>query len=385
MPTRHGWAMLAAAAAALAVGRVFGLLELFVFGVALATTVVLALIIVNRPLPRLEVTRVARPATVSVGEPARVDLQVANRGTVRTSRLTLWEPVGSKGGAPMQLAPLRPGEAVSAAYRVPTARRGVLQTGPLRAERTDPLGLCRRASSLAGTGEVLVVPERVPLSFPGTSSSGRLGQHLRMKAFGQTGSEFHSQREYVIGDDLRRINWKTSARAGTLIVRESALEGVQRCVVVLDTMADGYDDDSFERAVTVAASVVAAAAVANIAARLAAPGIDLRGADVAAQSLRWLATVTPGDALVDHLATGRTIGDGLGLLVIVTGAAGSRAARAAASTAGPDESVITISTALGVSGGRTAARDGKGFHVDGSSLATFERSWNHLVQGGGVA
>ena len=172
------------------------------------------------------------------------------------------------------------------------------------AERTDSLGLCRRIVA-RGRRRVLVVPERVPLAFLGTGSSGRLGQHLRMKAFGQTGSEFHSQREYTPGDDLRRINWKTSARAGTLIVRETAMEGVQRCVVVLDTFADEYDDNGFERAVTAAASVVAAASAVGIATRLVSPGIDLRGPDVAPHSLRWLATVAPGQEVVDHTASGQ--------------------------------------------------------------------------------
>lgn len=374
MPTRHGWAMLVAAVGSIAVGRVFGLMELFVVGVALAAVLGLALMVVNRPLPRLDVRRVARPATVSVGEPARVDLQVANRSSVRTPRLKLWEPVGDKGGAPMQLAPLGAGEAVSAAYRVPTTRRGVLRTGPLRSERTDPLGLCKRVNWLAGAGEVLVVPERVPLAFPGTGSSGRLGQHLRMKAFGQTGTEFHSQREYTPGDDLRRINWKTTARAGTLIVRETALEGVQRCVVLLDTHADGYDDDGFERAVTAAASVVAAAAAMGITTRLVAPGIDLRGTDVAPQSLRWLATVAQSNDVVDHTAAGRTSSDGLGLLVVVTSGPGSRAATAATTAARPDDSVVIISS-------MAPSMERRGFHVDATSLERLHYSWNQLVLG----
>ena len=374
MPTRHGWAMVVAAAAAIAAGRLFGLMELFVVGVALVAVFVLAVFTVNRPLPRIDVRRIARPTTVSVGEPARVDLQVANRSHTRTPRLKLWEPVGDKGGAPMQLAPLGAGESVSAAYRVPTTRRGILRTGPLRAERTDALGLCKRVTWLAGAGEVLVVPERVPLAFPGTGSSGRLGQHLRMKAFGQTGSEFHSQREYSPGDDLRRINWKTSARAGTLIVRETAMEGVQRCIVVLDTFAEGYDDDSFERAVTAAASVVAAAAAAGITTRLVAPGIDLRGQDVAPQSLRWLATVAPGGDVVDHNATGRTNVDGLGLLVVVTSHAGSRAATTAFAAAGPDEAVVLVTAMM-------PAYGGKGFHVDATSLERLHHTWNQLVLG----
>ena len=137
MPTRHGWAMLLAAALAIVIGRLFGLIELFVVGVSLALVFLFALVSVNRPLPQVQVRRVARPSLVSVGEPARVDLQLANRTNHSTPRLKLWEPVGDKGGAPMQLAPLSPGDSVSAAYRVPTTRRGVLRTGPLRAERTD--------------------------------------------------------------------------------------------------------------------------------------------------------------------------------------------------------------------------------------------------------
>jgi len=374
MPTRHGWGTLVVAVASLVVGRLFGLLELFVVGVALLAALLLAVIVVNRKLPPLEVRRVARPATVSVGEPARVDLQVANRGTVRAPRLKLWEPVGDKGGAPMQLAPLGAGEAVSAAYRVPTTKRGVLRTGPLRAERSDILGLCRKVRWLAGADEVMVVPERVPLAFPGTGSSGRLGQHLRMKAFGQTGSEFHSQREYTPGDDLRRINWKSSARAGTLIVRETALEGVQRCIVVLDTLADSYDADGFERAVTAAASVVDAASSVGIATRLVAPGIDLRGHDVSPQSLRWLATINPGQEVVDHTAAGRTSADGLGLLVVVTSHLTSAAATNALSAAGPDESPIVVCTMV-------PASTGRGLTVDATTLDHLHHSWNGLVNG----
>jgi uncharacterized protein (DUF58 family) len=377
MLSRHGWATLVAAAVSFVVGRLFGLIELYVVGTALVVVLVAALVAVNRALPTLQVRRVARPSMVSVGEPARVDIQVANLSHRRAPRLQLWEPVGERGGAPMQLAPLPAGEAVSAAYRVPSARRGVLRIGPLRAERTDPLGLCSRTNVLAGSGEVLVVPERIPLAFPGLSSSGRLGEHLRMKSWGQTGSEFHSQREYVPGDDLRRINWKSSARAGNLIVRETAVEGVQRCVVVLDTLASQYDDDGFERAVVAAASVVSGAVTMGIATRLVAPGIDLRGTEVGHESLRWLATVRAGDQVVDHTAGGRTSTDGLGLLVIATGSAGSPAVAAARAAAGPDESLVIITTMeIPGTGGR--------FRVNGTSLTALQHSWNQLVLGTSV-
>ncbi|MEO6158053.1 MAG: hypothetical protein ABIQ39_10525, partial [Ilumatobacteraceae bacterium] len=201
MLDRHGWTALLAAAGAFAVGRVFGLVELYVLGAGLVTAALIALITVWRPIPNLVVRRIVHPALVSVGESARVDLQVTNVDGRRSPHLVLWEPVGTEGGAPMQIAALRPGEAADAAYRVPTARRGLLVAGPLRASRRDVLGLCVKSATLIGTEEVLVVPQHIHLPFPTIGSAGRLGQHLRLRAWGQTGGEFHSLREYAAGDD----------------------------------------------------------------------------------------------------------------------------------------------------------------------------------------
>jgi uncharacterized protein (DUF58 family) len=381
MLTRHGWATMFAAVAAFVTGRLFGLIELYVFGVALVTVLAGAAAIVRRPLPALQVRRLARPGTVSVGEPARVDIQLANTSSRRVPRLRLWEPVGDRGGAPMQLAPLPAGEVVTAAYRVPSNRRGILRIGPLSAERTDPLGLCTHAQSVAGTGEVLVVPERLPLAFPGLDSRGRLGDHLRMKSWGQSGNEFHSQREYVPGDDLRRINWKSSARTGELIVRETAREGIRHCTVVLDTRDEEYDDgidsfDAFERAVVAAASIVASSTAAGVATRLVAPGLDLRGPDVAHESLRWLATVSTGDSSVD-LGT-NPHSDGLGLVVVVTGNAGAASIASVRNASGPDDTITLVTTAL------TPTTDTR-FAVDGTSLEALQTSWDQLVIGRAAA
>jgi uncharacterized protein (DUF58 family) len=383
MPTRQGWGALGAGVGAILSGRVFGLLELFVVGTALVVAVAVAMVVVRRPLPKLQVQRVLRPALVAVGEPARVDLVVTNRAALPSPRLKLWEPVGDKGGAPMQLAPLASGHSCSAAYRVPTARRGALQTGPLRAERTDPLGLAGRGGWMAGADEVLVVPERIPLPFPQVDSPGRLGQYLRMKAFAQNSSEFHSHREYVPGDDLRRISWKASARVGDLIVRETTQEGLRHCTVVLDTLANSYADDSFERAVSAAASVVSAAAAEGVTTRLVAPGIDLRGPEVAPQSLRWLATVEVGGATVGHDAFAHGL-EGLCLLVVVTGHPRTRVAAAAGHIAGPDDVLVTICTTTTTNPVTPDSDDihrTHAFQLDGTSLTALEEGWNALVFG----
>lgn len=377
MITRHGWTAIVAAAASFAIGRVFGLIELYVVGVGVVIAVLVAVISVQRRLPPLSVKRIVSPSMVSVGEPARVDIQLANLGRQASPYLQLWEPVGNNGGAPMQLAKLAPGQAASAAYRVPTARRGLIRTGPLRALRRDVLGLTQRTTTLAGTEEVLIVPHTVGLPFPSVGSSGRLGQHLRMKSWGQTGTEFHSLREYQRGDDIRRINWKASARATSLIVRETALEGIRRCTVVLDMSASEYVGNSFEQAVIAAASVTASSAHTGVATRFVTHGVDLRGPDVAANALRWLATIEPVNDTPEMVSMNSGMSEGMGLLVIVTGSASSAAAGQLRAATTQDETLVVVCATEFIANSR--------FVVDATTTETLVASWSQLIVGSSQA
>jgi len=375
MITRQGWTALVAAAACFAIGRVFGLIEMYVLGSGIVVALLVAVISVQRRLPPLDVRRIVSPSMVAVGEPARVDIQLANIGRQASPYLQLWEPVGQNGGAPMQLAKLGPGQTAGAAYRVPTTRRGLVRIGPLRALRRDVLGLSQRTTALAGTEEVLIVPHRIALPFPSVGSSGRLGQHLRMKSWGQTGSEFHSLREYVRGDDIRRINWKASARATSLIVRETALEGIRRCTVVLDTNEDEYTPASFEQAVIAAASITGSAAHSGVNTRFATGQIDLRGPDVASSTLRWLATVEPTEGTAEMTSIGAGMSDGMGLLVVVTGSDTSTAAGQVRTAATQDETVVVVCATEYTASSR--------FVVDATSVESLIASWTVLIQGSG--
>ncbi|MEY2582257.1 MAG: hypothetical protein QOE09_2106 [Ilumatobacteraceae bacterium] len=377
MMTRHGWTAVAAAVGCFVIGRVFGLIELYVVGVGIVIALLVAVITVQRPLPPLNVKRIVSPSLVSVGEPARVDIQLANLGTQSSPYLQLWEPVGNNGGAPMQLAKLAPGQAASAAYRVPTARRGLIRTGPLRALRRDVLGLTERTAILAGSEEVLIVPHTIALPFPSVGSSGRLGQHLRMKSWGQTGSEFHSLREYQRGDDIRRINWKASARATSLIVRETALEGIRRCTVVLDPNTSEYVGGSFEQAVIAAASITASSAHAGVNTRFVTGDVDLRGPDVAANTLRWLATVEPVVDPPEMVSMNSGISEGMGLLIVVTGAATSAAVGQMRAATTQDETLVVVCATEYAASSR--------FVVDATSTEAMIASWTTLIVGSSQA
>jgi uncharacterized protein (DUF58 family) len=81
---------------------------------------------------------------------------------------------------------------------------------------------------------------------------------------------FDTLREYVIGDELRKVHWRTSARVGQLMVREDLDTSLPRVVVLVDDRAAAYrdltDDGSanFESVCEAAASVVVATVRADL-------------------------------------------------------------------------------------------------------------------------
>src|SRR4051812_45643763 len=173
MLTRHGWGALVLAVVTAVIGRLFGVLELFVLGTGIFVLVVATLLWVRSQRFSLHVQRHVVPDTLQVGEVGRVELRIANQGRTSTSPLHLWEPVSGMGGASLRLAPLRSGESVTANYRLPASRRGTVVFGPLTIERRDPFGLCRLRQTMAGTHEAVVLPAHLALSLPsGGGSSG---------------------------------------------------------------------------------------------------------------------------------------------------------------------------------------------------------------------
>ncbi len=217
----------------------------------------------------------------------------------------------------MTVSPLGRGVDVSAGYRIPTERRGVLTIGPLTAYRQDVLGLARSTTVVAGVEEVLVSPRAHLLDMP-LLGQGVLGRHLLALAQRLGPGDFHSLRDYVDGDEPRTIHWRASARSENLKVRQHSVEGLQRCVVLLDQhVAPGpAGEESFERAVTAAASVVHSADRAGLTTRfVTTDGADLRGPDVAATTLHLLARISISEQ--PTVPAERDPSEGLGLVVSI--------------------------------------------------------------------
>jgi uncharacterized protein (DUF58 family) len=137
-------------------------------------------------------------------------------------------------------------------------RRGRARFRGISVARLDPLGLVRALRSQPLPDTLVVLPRRYalpPLELPGTRRY-QPGGITQASSVGDS-EEFLSLRDYRPGDPLKRIHWRSWARAGKPIVREYQDEFFVRQGLVLDTFVPTATR-TFEEAVSVAASFAAA-------------------------------------------------------------------------------------------------------------------------------
>ena len=294
MLTRRGWLTGAGAAALLIGGRMFGFLEAYVAGSVLAALLLISVIWLAVTRLSVEVSRQLHPERVHAGSPSRIDLLVTNKGARRSPLLTLRDRVSGTRGALLVVNPLDSGATARAAYRFPTERRGVVAIGPLEVEVADPLGLARLVMPASGVSELIVYPlvESVT-AIPLTSGNDPLAGAEHPNALGRSGEDFYALRPYVVGDDLRRVHWPSTARNDDLMMRQDELPWQGRATVVLDVRASRHDVDTLERAVSAAASLVVAGARRQDLLRL----VTTAGADSG-----FAAGHSHTEAILEHLA-----------------------------------------------------------------------------------
>jgi uncharacterized protein (DUF58 family) len=258
--TRRGWTLLGACLGLLVAGRILGSVELSILATGGFALLVTAVLWVRRRPLELGAHRDVRPARLHVGGDGRVDLALANLGSRRTPQVSVTDVFDDgRRAARFLLPPLPPGATARAAYRIPTTRRGRFRVGPLAVTASDPFGLARRTWPLGGLDDVTVCPRVHDIVAP-TQPGGRMlaaVESVRARALAsETGEEFLTLRAYELGDDLRRVHWRSTARTGDLMVRQDEAQWRARAVVVLDVRADAHDTTSFEVAIEATASVV---------------------------------------------------------------------------------------------------------------------------------
>ena len=278
-PTKAGTALFVIAVVTALAGRILGLIELII----LATIAFLALIfsVLYTATTRLDigVSRIATPARLRAGTAARIDLVLRNRGRRRTPVMSAHDQLEDGRGATVHVAPIGPGTEARLAYRLPAHRRGRLRVGPLDLTLWDPLGLTKTSVRAARQTDLMIHPKLITLR-PLTAIAGfdPTADQQPIRAIANTGDEFFALRPYVVGDELKRVNWRASAHFDDLVVRQDERPRTGRVTVLLDRQTDVYDDAGFERAVSASLSALYA---------------GFRGGD----SLRFMTTV--GSAVTD--------------------------------------------------------------------------------------
>jgi uncharacterized protein (DUF58 family) len=173
---------------------------------------------------------------IMLGERGTSTLTITNPGrrTVRGLVRDAWQPSLGASGRVQIAIPAR-GRAIVTTGMQPT-RRGDKAAGKVTVRSVGPLGLGARQAGREVPWTIRVLPPFLSRKhLPEKLARLRTldGQH-RSLIRGQ-GSEFDSLREYVIGDDVRSIDWRSSAKRADVVVRTWRPERDRRVVLVLDT------------------------------------------------------------------------------------------------------------------------------------------------------
>lgn len=263
--TRRGLAFVVAAVGSWTVGRLLGIDEFHVLAVAAATALVAGMVAVTLAGSAIAVRRRVGRTRLPAGESSRVLIDLRNESRLPVPVLLGEDQCADvlleSGDVPRFVVPGLPrGTTVPAGYTVTGLLRGRYTVGPLTLRLRDPFGLIERVRRYRATDELIVYPAIDPL--PGGLSLGRhhgSGASESRRLF-NAGDEFHTMREYVDGDDLRRVHWRSTAHRQRLMVRQNELPWDTQATVLCDTRAELHHGvgvtSSLERAVSVAASVV---------------------------------------------------------------------------------------------------------------------------------
>ena len=200
---------------------------------ALAVAVDVALAASTR---RLAFVRFGETAS-RLGQPVAAGLTIENvgnrrfRGQVRDA----WPPSG-RAQPRTHSVNLLSGQRIGVETLLRPVRRGDQNSSLITARAIGPLGLAGRQSSHRVPWQIRILPPFLSRKhLPSRLAKLReLDGAVPVLIRGQ-GTEFDSLREYVIGDDVRSIDWRATARRADVVVRTWRPERDRRVVIVLDT------------------------------------------------------------------------------------------------------------------------------------------------------
>jgi uncharacterized protein (DUF58 family) len=195
------------------------------------------------------VLRVAQDRPIFANSPSSIDVTLSNRKKLPAYSLRVSMSDRNKGTVHFPEIPAS--SDISDTVPVVYGRRGVYGYGDIFIESSFPFIFFLKRLSGKVDNRIIVYPEirDVEKVIPEIAAEG-----FALPAGIRRGEELSMIREFRYGDDWRRIHWKASAKSAKLMVTEYSSEEPRKLTVILDNLMP-YDDASFEKAVSLAASV----------------------------------------------------------------------------------------------------------------------------------
>jgi len=235
---------------------------------ALAAGLLLAACFVpRRMLRRLSLVRRINGSTTTAdlelyaGDPLAVDLEFQNASRFPALQLRGAEtcppaPADDR-SQPFFVSTVPPRGSLTLHYETTCARRGWFEFPPVSISTRAPFGFFAARRDLPAPTGVLVFPEYRELDH--LSLFDRMPAPQNTFARLGVGGEFIGVREFRPGDSRRHVHWRSTARAGQLIVKEFAEETQPGLTIALDLRASSNigagDDTSLELAIKAAATL----------------------------------------------------------------------------------------------------------------------------------
>ncbi|MHB8600158.1 MAG: DUF58 domain-containing protein [Ktedonobacteraceae bacterium] len=233
--------------------------DLYLLSYVLLTLFVLSWLWARYSLRKIIFRRTTTSGRVQVGETFEERLMLDNTSVMPK----LWVQVADGSTLPGHRAGYvaSMGGRKRAMWRARTMcrQRGRFQLGPVTATSGDPFGLFRRRIFLTGSHELLVLPHVLPITGFALFTGGLPGRGRSSRRALQATTNATAIRDYMPGDAVSRIHWRSSAHYDKLMVKEFDLDPAVDAWIFLDLHEDVQAGEGLESTeeygVTIAATI----------------------------------------------------------------------------------------------------------------------------------
>ncbi|MDD1776689.1 MAG: DUF58 domain-containing protein [Candidatus Helarchaeota archaeon] len=201
------------------------------------------------------IKRILDKSKTFVDDFVHIKIQIQNKGSSTIEYLEVHDIFPGEGAFKIVLGEnqigtrIDPRSTLTFSYILQPKQRGEFRLGPCRVIIKDRAGFIFEEKQLDEYTTLLVYPTyedvRRMKSFASRRREGMMYGAHRTRQKGM-GSEFYGIRQYISGDEYRRIDWKASARSGGLMIREFESEKNIRVMIFLDASSSMISGSKYD-------------------------------------------------------------------------------------------------------------------------------------------